>query len=170
MTQTGRRAHGLAGFTLVELMVVMILISLIMGISVPLLARTGSGNLKASARRLSGTVKYLFNEAALTGLEHRLVFDLDHASYQALRLEQDGELVAANGPGSGRGLVGDVQIGELTIAGQGRFTSGQVTARIDPSGWIDETEIELVDDKHRTLWLKVMSLSGTTEVTEGQGV
>ena len=46
----------------------------------------------ASARRLAGTVKYLFNESALDGREYRLIFDLKDATYSARRLEEDGTL------------------------------------------------------------------------------
>jgi len=41
------------------------------------------GELAAAARRLGGTTKSLFNEAALTGREHRLVYDLERGSYRA---------------------------------------------------------------------------------------
>jgi len=88
-----------AGFTLIELGVVIILISLFTLISIPLFSHTGRGDVQASARRLSGTVKYLFNEAALTGLEHRLIYNLDRGSYRALTLEADGSLVDVGGVG-----------------------------------------------------------------------
>ena len=62
------RGRGLAGFTLVELVVVMVLISLFMVFSIPLFSNIGTSSLGTSARRLSGTIKYLFNESAMSGL------------------------------------------------------------------------------------------------------
>src|SRR5210317_194715 len=87
------RNRGGAGFTLVELMVVMVLVSLFMVFSIPLFSNIGTSSLGTSARRLSGTIKYLFNESALSGLEYRLIYNLDRGTYRAQVLEADGELV-----------------------------------------------------------------------------
>ena len=94
------RGRGLAGFTLVELVVVMVLISLFMVFSIPLFSNIGTSSLGTSARRLSGTIKYLFNESAMSGLEYRLVYDLDQGLYRAQILEANGEQVDA--PDQGR--------------------------------------------------------------------
>jgi len=162
---TGNR--GKAGFTLIEMVVVMVLISLFMVLSIPLLGNIGTGSLDTSARRLSGTIKYLFNEAALTGLEYRLIYDLDQKSYHAQVLEADGELVEASDQGREAKLKGAVRFKDLQVPGRGKFTAGQVTIRIDPSGWIEETVIHLDDGKDKMLTLRVMPLTGATEIFEG---
>jgi prepilin-type N-terminal cleavage/methylation domain-containing protein len=161
------RSRWNAGFTLVEIVVVMVLISLFMVFSVPLFSNIGTSSLDTSARRLSGTIKYLFNEAALTGYEYRLIYDLDRGTYQAQILESSGELVDATDQGRQSVLKGAVRFKDLQLPGRGRFSLGQVTTRIDPSGWIDETVIHLVDNSDQQLTLRVNPLTGTTEVFDG---
>ena len=161
------RGRGLAGFTLVELVVVMVLISLFMVFSIPLFSNVGTSSLGTSARRLSGTIKYLFNESALSGLEYRLIYDLDRRSYSAQVLEANGELVAATDQGREASLKGDVLFKDLQLPGRGKFTAGQVTTRIHPSGWVEETIIHLDDGAGEMLTLRVIPLTGTTEIFDG---
>ena len=161
------RSADNSGFTLVEIVVVMVLISLFMVFSVPLFSNIGSGSLDTSARRLSGTIKYLFNESALSGLEYRLVYDLDRGVYRAQILETNGELIDAFDQGREAALKGDVRFIDLQIPGRGKFTMGQVTTLIHPSGWVEETIIHLDDGDGEKLTLRVSPLTGTTEVFDG---
>jgi general secretion pathway protein H len=155
------------GFTLVEIVVVMLLISLFMVFSIPLFSDIGTGSLDTSARRLSGTIKYLFNEAALSGQEYRLIYDLDSRSYRAQILQADGQLVEAEDQAREASLKGSVRFRDLQVPGRGKFTEGQVTTLFDPSGWVEETVIHLDDGKDKVLTLRVMPLTGLTEVFEG---
>jgi general secretion pathway protein H len=156
-----------AGFTLVEIIVVVALISLFMVFSVPLFGNVGTSSLNSSARRLSGTIKYLFNESALSGLEYRLTYDLDQGTYRARILEADGSLVESEDQGRQAALKGTVRFEAVQLPGRGKFSMGQVTSRIDPSGWIEETIIHLVDGKGDKLTLRVMPLTGATEIFNG---
>ncbi len=161
------RGRGKSGFTLVEIVVVMVLISLFMVLSVPLFSNIGTSSLGTSARRLSGTIKYLFNESALSGLEYRLLYDLDQGVYRAQILEASGELVDADDQGREAALKGDVRFMDLQLPGRGKFPAGQVTTRIHPSGWVEETIIHLADGAGEMLTLRVSPLTGTTEVFDG---
>ena len=161
------RGRGLAGFTLVELVVVMVLISLFMLFSIPLFSNIDTSSLGTSARQLSGTIKYLFNESAMSGLEYRLVYDLDQGLYRAQILEANGEQVDAPDQGREAALKGDVRFMDLQLPGRGKFTMGQITTRIHPSGWVEETIIHLDDGAGEMLTLRVSPLTGTTEVFDG---
>jgi len=165
---TDRRRE--AGFTLIELCVVLLLIGLFAGLLIPNLDRVGQGNLDTSARRLRGTVKYLFNEAALTGREHRLVYDLDHGTYQAMVLQADGELVPLQGTGKGATLLEGVRFRELILRGHGSFSTGEITTRIHPTGWLEETIIHLQDRAGKELTLRIAPLSGITDIYPGDKV
>ena len=160
------RRNQAAGFTFIELVVVMVLISLFMVISVPLFGNIGTSGLEMSARRLSNTIKYLFNESALSGLEYRLIYDLDQGSYRAQILNANGELVEAPDQGRQAKLKGGVRFQDLVVPGRGKMTAGQVTTLIHPSGWVEETIVHL-DDGDNRLTLRVMPLSGMTEIFAG---
>ena len=166
-TQYAFRGRRTAGFTLVEIVVVMVLISLFMVFSIPLFSNIGTSGLGTSARRLSGTIKYLFNESAMSGREYRLIYDLDRGTYRAQVLEADGALVDAPDQGRQAALKGTVRFRDVQLPGRGKFSMGEVTTRIHPSGWVEETIIHLGDGDNEVLTLRVMSLTGTTEVFDG---
>ena len=65
-----------SGFTLVELAVVLVLVGLLLGLVLPRLPGVGEDRLEATARRISGMTRHIYNEAALTGQEHLIRFDL----------------------------------------------------------------------------------------------
>ena len=158
------------GFTLVEMCVVLLIVSIFAFLVVPRLELSGGGELAASAKRLGGTTKYLFNEAALTGREHRLFYDLDRGSYRAMVLQPDGELVELQGTGKGARLPEGVRFRELTLRGHGSFTSGEIMTRIHPTGWMEETIIHLQDKAGKQLTLRIAPLSGITDIYPGDKV
>ena len=167
-TSTVGNLNNQRGFTLIELGIVVILIGLFTVISVPLLDSGGRDDVRAAARRLAGTVKYLFNEAALTGLEHRLIYNLDQNSYQAKVMESDGRVFDVEGIGSARRLRQGVHFNRLALPGRGSFNSGEVTVRIDPSGWLEETLILLSGDGDYQMTVHLYPLTGSAEITEGR--
>ncbi|NJC87980.1 MAG: prepilin-type N-terminal cleavage/methylation domain-containing protein [Desulfuromonas sp.] len=166
-TSTAGNSINARGFTLIELCVVLFLIGLFAALLIPRLDRFGRGDLDASARRLRGTIKYLFNEAALTGREHRLTYDLERGSYRAMVLQPGGELVALGGPGREARLPDGVRFQDLVLRGQGTFASGEITLRIHPTGWLDETIIHLRDDSGGQRTLRIAPLSGAAEIVQG---
>lgn len=156
-----------SGFTLIELTVVVVILALFTLLTVPLFSATGTSKLEYSGRRLSGTIKYLFNESALTGKEHRLIYNLDKGSYRGKIVEATGEVVDITGIGSESGLAGDVRFRDIQLPGRGTFTAGEVTVRFHPSGWVEESGLHLVDGRDNQLTLHVMPLTGTCEILEG---
>ena len=77
-----RRTRG-QGFTLLELIVVMLIIGLIAGLSIRGLRSLAKSDLRTSAAKLSGAMRYLFDRASTTGKYHRLVIDVDEGRYWA---------------------------------------------------------------------------------------
>ncbi len=144
-----------------------LLIGLFSLLTLPRLEVFGGGGLDASARRLGGTVKYLFNEAALTGREHRLIFDLEKRSYRAAMVENSGEVVGLQDLGKGAVLATDVKFRDLFVPGRGSFSVGSVTISIYPSGWLEETVVHLEDQKGALLTLRMSPLTGIVEQFDG---
>lgn len=154
------------GFTLVELTVVLLLIGLIFSLVLPRLPGIGENRLKSTARRLSGMAQHLFNEAALTGNEHQLVFSIDDNSVTGKMIDADGELVYDEEFARQTDL-GAVRLIDVDIPGRGKATRGQVTTRVLPIGWIEETVIHIKGENEQVMTLHLQPLTGTTTVYEG---
>ena len=92
-----------SGFTLIELAVVIVLVGLLLGMVLPRLPGIGEDRLETTAQRIAGMTRHIYNEAALTGLEHRIRINLDEQRIEGLRLEPDGDLVPLGGNGRGCG-------------------------------------------------------------------
>ena len=156
-----------AGFTLVELAVVVVLVGLLLGLVLPRLPGVGEDRLEATALRIAGMTRHIYNEAALTGLEHRIRIDLTQQKIEGLRVETDGEIVPLTGNGRGSKLPVSVRFVDVERLGVGKTTSGQVDTRVLPIGWIDETVIRLSGDKEQILTLHLQPLTGVTEIHDG---
>lgn len=146
----------------------MVLITLFALLTIPVFSGNSRRDVQVSARKLSGTIKYLFNEAALTGREHQLVYDLDRSFFLAHRLDADGNLLEMGRWSKETYLPNEVRFSALQLPGRGRFTTGQVTVRIHPSGWIEETIIQLTGADDFALTLHVNPLTGSAEIFKGK--
>lgn len=158
---------GSAGFTLIEISVVVLLLGIFALLVTPRLHFSSAAQLSSTARRLGDTSRYLLNEAALSGLEHRLVYNLDEGSYQAMVLESNGELMAVSGTGRGTRLGDEVRFIDVTVPGRGTYTEGEVITRIYPSGWQEEAVVHLENRRGEQLTVRLSPLSGLAETFDG---
>lgn len=166
-TSTAGNLTEASGFTLVELSVIVALLGIFTVLLIPRLDRFGRGDLDASARRLRGTIKFLFNEAALTGREHRLVYDLEHGSYRGMVLNPAGELTELRGPGKETRLPGGIRFQDLVLRNRGTFSTGEITVRIHPTGWLEESLVHLRDPEGAQRTLRITPLSGAADIYPG---
>lgn len=80
---TARRRAPNAGFTLLEVLVVMALLGLLVGTTVRGIRSLARSDIKSASSRLSGAMRYLFDRASTTGKVHRLVLDFAEHKYWA---------------------------------------------------------------------------------------
>jgi prepilin-type N-terminal cleavage/methylation domain-containing protein len=73
--------EGEAGFTLIEMMVVMAIIALMAAFALPSISSYFEVSLESTARQMAGTVKETYNATVITGQVHRIVYDLKEQSY-----------------------------------------------------------------------------------------
>ncbi|SEA62985.1 general secretion pathway protein H [Desulfuromusa kysingii] len=156
-----------SGFTLLELTIVLFLMGLFSVIVIPQFSHIGEGELHHSARRLSWTIKYLFNEAALSSQEHRIIYNLSDNTYRSAVLETDGNLFSVERIPEDIQLEQNIEFMDMTISGRGTFSQGEVTVRILPSGWIEASTIHLRSADKQTLTVVVNPLTGHCETFDG---
>lgn len=80
---SGTRRSSEHGFTLIEIIIVLAIIGLIMSLGVRGLRSLARSDLRVSATRVAGAMRYLFDRASTTGKVHRLVIDLEAGRYWA---------------------------------------------------------------------------------------
>lgn len=155
------------GFTLIELALVVFLIALFSAMVIPRLPGLDAGGPERGARRIAGTTKFLYNEAALTGREHRLIFDLDHGRLRARELSAAGEVRPVKGLPEETKLPSGVKLLDVAVSGRQKVSSGEMTMPIAPSGWLPQTVIHLQSGEREVLTVRLLSYTGSAEVFEG---
>ncbi len=79
----GRLPRAPRGFTLIEIMVVLLIMGLVASLGVTGFRAVTKSDLRATTAHLSGAIRYLFDRASITGKYHRLVIDLTEGKYWA---------------------------------------------------------------------------------------
>ncbi len=72
-----------AGFTLLELLVVLALIAMTSGVAVYSLSDVGDASARAEAYRLATAIRYIYDRAILDGRSYRLVIDIEAGAIRA---------------------------------------------------------------------------------------
>jgi type II secretory pathway pseudopilin PulG len=80
-TVAGRNARSLGGFTLIEIMAVVLILLLIAVVVIPRVSLVASQAALDDAKRLAAALDFAREKALALGRAHRVVLDLDHAQY-----------------------------------------------------------------------------------------
>lgn len=141
------------GYTLIELVAVVVLIGLFITISIPKLRETFfSSNLKSAVRGLTGTIERLRADAVREHKEFWLNFDLDSDSYWiTFSGMNDKEIEDA----THTRLPSGVDLMDV-VSPAGKVMVGSTAIRFSPRGYAGEAVIHLSDrsDTIYTLFLQ----------------
>ncbi|HVN87843.1 MAG TPA: GspH/FimT family pseudopilin [Candidatus Binatia bacterium] len=164
-----RRARP-AGFTLIEVSLVLLIIAIVLALAIPRLRSLTGAELTRQARRLTNTFRFVRNEAILTGRIYQLHYDIGVERYWVTIVDQasDTPQVAPDiGPlAKPVSLPDPVGISDVVIQGVGKLQQGQVTTSFYPDGSIDPTVVHL-DDGREAYTLYVNSLTGRPALVAG---
>ena len=182
------------GLSLIEIMIVLVIIGSIMALGVVYLLPSETQELQERAVRISGTVKYLFDEAIVKKKYYRIAFDLDNSSYRVessvqpflLELsenEEDAKSKAAateSAPETQPDFATeaedmladavvfpkDIKIKDIYVSHlKGAQTSGIVYVYIFPNGWVEPTVINLSDKKEEFFFsLEINPITGKVKI------
>jgi general secretion pathway protein H len=76
-----KRLASERGMTLVEIAIAAMIIALMMGIAIPSVSNITRADLRASASKVAGSIRYTYDLAARKSIVFRLVFDLDEQAW-----------------------------------------------------------------------------------------
>ncbi|MBW2057671.1 MAG: prepilin-type N-terminal cleavage/methylation domain-containing protein [Deltaproteobacteria bacterium] len=153
------------GFTLVELTMVILIMGILLAFSVPQLGHLTEYNLNVGCRRLSGTVRYLFNRATVTGRIYRLNYDLKADQYWVTYRDENLEFVIDKSVLARRvKLPRGVSFEDILIVGRGTYREGEVRTHFFPKGWVEETLVHLQDSRGHKASIRIFPLSARVKI------
>ena len=171
------KGNRLRGFSMLELLVVITLLSVVMLMSVPAFTGLLQSSVDKELERLRGVVRLLRNEAILKRREMRLVFDLAENGYLVEERAENGEYY----PRTDHKILNPhkldpLELREVVVYGS-RYEEvldqdmdgderHRIPVVIDVSGFVDPFQIHLVNgDESWTL--KVAGLAAKITVEKG---
>jgi len=166
-----QRRSGEAGFTLLEITLVIAIIAVLLGLAIPRLRDTSMAELKAQSHRLAMTFKLVRDEAILQGIPFQINFDLDEQRYWITSADPlGGDNVATSTLGRlarGFHLDRDVGIADVMLPAAGaKVNQGRIYTIFYPDGTVDPTVIHLASPT-QAYTLHLNPMNSRLEMTPG---
>jgi prepilin-type N-terminal cleavage/methylation domain-containing protein len=185
--------HPEAGFTLLELLVVLLLIVLVTGVFTTSVGGGFGVHIRNAGRTLSAELEYVGQRAVTTGKPQRFMIDLEHQVFRveelplpepdaAMQLPEHAEGLDLAPPisqvafvpvegriGEWHGLddANEVRLREVRLAG-GAKSDGAVAVGFSSDGASDPAEIWLRDDGGYDLRIRLIAFTGEIRVEEAE--
>jgi prepilin-type N-terminal cleavage/methylation domain-containing protein len=166
------------GFTLIELMVVMVIASLLIQLAVVNVgAMIPGAKIEAEANKLRSVLSYVRSEAMLQGRLYRIRFDMDRNRYQVI-LPPDLSQFSTEAIEEGLRTLDwveldrDVRLVGFQIGGNLPFRREYQEVVFDALGFTADTSISIQhrNDKELVYTVQIPGLSGDIKVVGGKGV
>ena len=159
-----------SGFTLLELVVVLLILGIAASFLAPRLRDPEAMALTSSAERLAATARYLYDEAAYQRLPMRLNLDLDRQVYFVTVLGGDPdapEFVPVDSAlARPVALPDSVAFSDVVLPAVGTVSEGTVFAQFSPEGWADPLVVHLRGRSGGDATMAIEPLTGRTRVAD----
>ena len=156
--------RGSSGFTLLELTLVLVIMTVVFALVMPRLRDPGRAELESQSHHLVLTFRLLRSEAVLSGNAYRLNYDLDQQRYWVTPEDTSSVDLAdfARNIGAlarGTTLERPVAITDIVLPTlAGKVSQGQIYTVFYPDGSVDPTVIHMANGRDAfTLWLNPMN-------------
>ncbi len=159
------------GFTLIELMIVVLIIGMVTAIAYPQYQILSRANLRETSRKLAGTIRYLYARAILDKKSWRMVIDIQENRIWAERLDpqEDGpglEYIKTQTAGLRRiRIPAGVVIRDVKVLGRATQSSDVEYIYFSPYGGVERAVIHLMHEKRGWVFtLATKPLSGRVAI------
>jgi prepilin-type N-terminal cleavage/methylation domain-containing protein len=156
-----RRWAGSAGFSIIELMVVVVIMTAVLAASIPALRQhTDTINLKKASDDIAGTLKLARHRAVATDTDVVVVFDSAAGTFYAFE-DADGDGTYDNG----ETRTGTYSVPNKVTINSVSFTSEKVT--FAPRGSAGETgNVELVNTRSKAIRVDLTAATGLVYISD----
>jgi type II secretory pathway pseudopilin PulG len=163
--------RNIAGFTLIEIAVVLFLMALMAILVMPSMHGFHLSRLKHEVRRLAGRASFLYDQASANKVVLRLTFNIDANAYFVSRLDPHAtNPVFVPDLDSGAApvlLPPDVRLRDVTVEGTGTLARGTISCNFYPEGYVDATVVHLIDPGGTVFTLSFQPLTGRVAIVKG---
>ncbi len=161
------RPRPCGGFTFMEMMVIVFIISITALVVLPLLPSTDATRLRDSARRLSTVIRYLGDQAITTKSVFRMHLDMTDNTVTVKKIVA-GEEEAPEDPFFSRKILSEgVSIEDVEVPRLGKTSEGVVNADFGVGGLGEFTVIHLKGEKGDHFTITSFPNGGRVNVEEG---
>jgi len=152
------------GYTLLELILVILIISIVLGLSIPKLGGLiRNDELRASALRLMGLIKETRNKAMLEQRYYRLYFELNTPLVWSEKLETVREQEHKK-----KSISRNVIVKGIWSSTKGKQSEGEAWITFSPMGYCEGAFIYLSDEKSRPFTIQINPFGTHIDLLEGE--
>ena len=166
------RERGPGGFTLIELSMVLVILSLAIAITVPRLEDIGEVRARGAMRRMQGLVRYLFNESVFRKQAFLLHFDINKNEYWVETPKINGstvENVVASDTFIDKrtSMPPGVKIIDIQSPRLGKRSDGEAVIEFFPHGYVEPATIHIEDLHKKRFTLFINPITGDLKIMPG---
>ena len=163
-----RQVAGRRGFTLLELLVVILLLGVVTALVAPRIVTTNGAALQTSARSTAALLRYLGERANGSKDVYRLHFDLAGNGIRVARRLPGGEETAPEDPMLRRRVLEDgVRISDVQTPRLGKVTEGKLLVDVGPAGLGELLVIHLAAGRDESCTVIAYPNNGKVKILAG---
>lgn len=155
------------GFTLIEIVVVLFVISLAAMLVFPRLPSSDSHDLRTSARSLAATFRYVQDQAIATKAHYRLHLNIADNSITIGKIAGSEETPPDDNFLGKRGLTGSVTLQDVQIPRMGTMGEGEVIIDFGAGGLEELVTVHLKSTGGASMTITAFPQNGKVQVAEG---
>lgn len=157
-----------SGFTLLELVVVLVILAGVTALVAPRLAFVQDMAIRSSSRRVVTLLRYLDERSVATKHYYRLKINLTDKHISVVQLSAIGEEQQPDDPFLQRDPLSDgVGIADVTTNRLGKTVDGSISIPYGPGGLGEPLLLHLGDADHKQYTILALPVSATVRLTEG---
>jgi general secretion pathway protein H len=149
-----RQMTSKTGFTLLELIVVIFVLSLVLAVSLPSFIGMGESKIQSDAKRLASILRYL-NDTAISAKESL-----------SLKINLQDKTIQYNGP-DGEKTETFQALSSIELQSKGMVSEGEVTIFFGPAGASQSFQMHLSSDKQDVI-IALNAVSGRVKIKQGE--